>query len=316
MMDGGRSVEAGISAAIVTKNGSSWPAKHRTEFQIVYDEDAQATRKQRNRGVQHLVEKLHVFSEGPLNMDRKKRLNFAGSNLCSWIGPVAVPSWEDPKMWRVEKAAKNTMLGSAKVAVGGSLPADMPERPQFADSREPMSWHPLTDAFCAEILHSFNIRMLVDMSCMDEQWAVTCLRKRVSYIGVVFSDAHQKAINSQVVRRLFKEYQDEQSPLYQVQLAEIIQSQGGENEDEKKGEQKAAKPKAKGKKRAADPAAVAAGTTIVDPKAKNKATKRAATAQEILNRLTNFTDGSKGSAGKSQASGSGQDGETGAAAPQ
>ena len=39
-MDGGRSVESAISAAIVSKNGTSWPAKHRTEFQILYDEDA------------------------------------------------------------------------------------------------------------------------------------------------------------------------------------------------------------------------------------------------------------------------------------
>ena len=291
-MDGGRSVESTISAAIVTKNGTSWPAKRRAEFQILYDEDAQATRKQRSRGVQHLVERLHVLSEGPLNIEKKKRLNYAGSNLCSWIGPVAVPSWEDPKLWRVERSAKNTMLGSGKVAVGGAMPADMPERPQFADSREPMNWHPLAEGFCAEILHSFNIRMLVDMTCMDETWAVTCLRKNVGYVGVVFTDGHQKAISSQVVRRLFKEYQDEQSPLYQVQLAELMQSTGhGETEDAN-ADKKTVKPKMKGKKRAADPAAVTAGTTIVDPKAKSKASKRAASAQEILNRLTGFTQGS------------------------
>eukprot|EP00969_Alexandrium_andersonii_P322523 14250027-Alexandrium_andersonii.AAC.1 len=60
-----------------------------------------------------------VFSAKPLKIEQKARKLFPGTTQGNFIGPVAVPNYED--LWRVHKEDKNKLLGvRGKIAAGGA----------------------------------------------------------------------------------------------------------------------------------------------------------------------------------------------------
>ena len=182
---------------------------------VSYEEEAMAKRRSRNVSMLSLVEGLHVFTRKPLQLQKRSHAHYGGTTLSQIIGPVVAPDWASE--WRLQPANKKKLYSNAGTILAGGKQAADP-KPDFGDPCEPVAWHAMPTPFYQEIVHKFDVRVMLDATASCEHAAVACLRSKAAYIGVVWTDFHRDALLCQIQKRVWEEYQDSASPLYQPAL--------------------------------------------------------------------------------------------------
>ena len=106
-------------------------------------------------------------------------------------------------------------------------------KPVGEDGCEPMCWHSMSHKFYEELIHSFSVRVVLDLTCLDGLFPVASILTKTPYIGVVFSEEHRQAMHSYLVNTVFAEMQSEGSPIYQAGLVEILKPSDDDDGTEK-----------------------------------------------------------------------------------
>lgn len=220
VLDGGRhGNEAQVGTCFVgPKNNTAFPDKHKSLFFVSYEEKSLMARRDVNRGLMNQVEIMSVFSRGPLVIKRTQRKHFEGTTLGNVIGPVAVPRYEDATVWKVEPKVKKEIYGTkGKVLVGGPCPGSAVPKPELQGG-EPATWHGSPMTLYEEILHSFQVSVVIDATMVDDTFALACLKSKTPYIGITFTAEHAQHVRARLMTSLWQEMQREGSELYQVGL--------------------------------------------------------------------------------------------------
>ena len=116
--------------------------------------------------------------------------------------------------WCEEKAVKEAMYGPKGKSFAGG-PMHGTERPGLPDDKEPVHWHSVPPIVIQELIHAWNIRVLLDATASDDSVGLACLRQKCSYIGMTWTAEHSKRLQARLKHALWKEYTKETSPLHQ-----------------------------------------------------------------------------------------------------
>ena len=220
VLDGGRhGNEAQVGACFVAPStNAAFPDKHKSLFFVSYEEKSLMARRDVNRGLMNQVEIMSVFSRGPLTLKRTQRKHFDGTTLGNVIGPVAVPRYEDAAVWKVDPKVRKDICGAkGEVLVGGPCPGSAVPKPELQGG-EPATWHGSPMMLYEEVLHSFQVSVVIDATMLDDTFALACLKSRTPYIGITMTAEHAQHVRARLMTSLWQEMQREGSELYQVGL--------------------------------------------------------------------------------------------------
>ena len=242
-LDGGRSLEQEFFNQLVKPDGNPWDNRTKTAFHIIYDENSVSARKTRVRGMLSLSETMLVYTtDSALQVTKKNRMHYPGTTHGLAIQGVGVPTYSE--MWLLDRSQKVALYGTlGKVLASGSMPgADEVPRPEFGSGAnlEPVAWHSSTVTFYEELLSALNVKAVLDATASDASLAIACLRLKVAYAGVVWTETHRNLLDARILKQLFLEYRTESSPLYQPLLCKLMkeaEQAAKEDKDETKGDE-------------------------------------------------------------------------------
>eukprot|EP00439_Symbiodinium_sp_Y106_P065649 s2757_g10.t1 len=187
----------------------------------------------------------------PVSFKIQNRLNFAGNTRGNVLGPFAKPEWSDSaKVWQVTAASKKDIFGSDNLPLpGGRLPVELDQGDD--DDQEdgaakkkarirpndlvPCFYHECAAPVSAELAHSLRPISIIDLTPGSGHWAYYCIKNRVSYTGIVFTEHHKQALMDKLASRVLCGMVDSNdTKLYDPAFAKDVQQQSGEKSTEDK----------------------------------------------------------------------------------
>ena len=168
--------------------------KHSALFYIAYEWSSLQKRRQRTHSeapVVDTVEYMTVVTEDPLKLPSKNRLmNDTASNKCNFIGPVVTESVDTS--WKLTYYDKKRVLGDARTpsTTNAGGPIKEPVRRLDGDL-ELVAYHGNSYDFYAELVHSFCLSHVVDLTALDDKCALAAIAAKKSYVGVCYTEAPQ-----------------------------------------------------------------------------------------------------------------------------
>ena len=197
---------------------------------LTVDEDSLCNRKSLVRtSVCEQVEVMHIITQkdfSNMGMPHVRRKHFNGSNFGTHLGNMILPSYAT--LWSESCKSKLELYGKYRVAVGGKTEGeDGPGRGVKRKDRttiEPVFWHGRPSLLYDEILHSYRLDAIIDLSCGDGQLALTCARNRTPYFGFALTEKHATLLRDHLIEEILKGMVNEADPMFDPQLASIAQS--------------------------------------------------------------------------------------------
>lgn len=199
---------------------------------VVASEASVANRRSKSRGFANAaqLEGLLIISGGDLfALPTKDRLHYGpGTTLGDVVGPVDLPPWHSA--WRMPIKEKRLMYGERRVATGGSdasrgdihVEDTSPVAPQGCQDTVPFNYFEAPGELYSELLHSLHCKSgVIDLTASSGLFAFECLKRRVPYVGVCFTERHMVALKQHLLRRLRATLLDATSPLHQPDLAMV-----------------------------------------------------------------------------------------------
>ena len=199
------------------------------------------------------LETLHIVSGESLRLAAKDRLHYGGSTRGDCIQGVEASSWEcERETWQLTVAEKKNLFKEHRIAVGGANPAAADEekhqRKRADTEREPVFFHAPPILLCEELLHDYNIAAVLDATAGSGRMAMTCIRRRIPYLGICLSAEHAAMLTKRLEYEVFSSMQVEDDELFCPALAVLLT---GDKPKKTKGKGKAkAKAKADGEAKA------------------------------------------------------------------
>jgi hypothetical protein len=255
------------------------------QYYIMHDQKSLMSRRRATKTCNslHQVELLNVFSRTALDLPRRKRSVYTSvshSNEADIIGPVVFEPWKTS--WTLPFLLKKELFGQNRREVGGQTDAEeLDEHMDDADADEAMDDVPedtlpgvaemsvspgrdsklvRTDAnievvflhswpedFYVEVLHSFCLKAVVDMTAGAGAAALACIKSKRQYLGCCLTDVHQRLLEQHLLMKVFNEMMNEESKLHCLELTKAIAEVAAQSS---KGKKKADDPKAGQKKKA------------------------------------------------------------------
>jgi len=86
----------------------------------------------------------------------------------------------------------------------------------------PVCYHSIPLDLAEDLLHTYNLEGVLDLTRGDGVWAFACVKARKPYLGVEFNETHGKMLSDWLATQIFKRMQVEDDPLYQSGLVEIL----------------------------------------------------------------------------------------------
>jgi hypothetical protein len=191
---------------------------------IIYTEESiQARRRKARSGTAsvHQTEWAHMLSHARVSLPERRRKNYPGSTSGDTIYGVGKP--ELGSEWTVTWKEKKTMYGKKNlIPVGGKTegadPDDPPERKTDATVL-PVAYHGMPAVWYDELIHTFFIKSVVDLTPGDAKFAWQALINRIGYVGIVFTPAHGAAITKRLKDQIMEEMIKPGSCMFNAQYA-------------------------------------------------------------------------------------------------
>ena len=116
-------------------------------------------------------EKILAVTQSPLQHVSRKRRHYTGSNRGNVIGPVALPMFDSPEVWKLMSSIKKQMFGSfgATIPVGGTLPVAPDVMKKYNEHQAalrgskvpvPAFYHAPPVKLCEELEHCYNLEAI------------------------------------------------------------------------------------------------------------------------------------------------------------
>lgn len=223
---------------------------------LMYDEESLKKRVQRVRGIQRQTETMLMLTRKPLSLPEKDRKHFRGSNKGDALGPVHVPDWSSS--WALPFDAKKALYGPNRVAVGGRsdegveegdddeegdedeaddrdlIPPAINQKPEGRKTRDDDSLEPvfyqslLSPTFWSEVIHSYNLRLIIHLTAGDTSCAEACMQARIGYVGITFNDHHLNALTDHLTKHVLSKFSDSGSNYFQADYVAQQQQQAAD----------------------------------------------------------------------------------------
>ena len=58
----------------------------------------------------------------------------------------------------------------------------------------PVTWRPMPDKWYDELTHMFFVKLVIDLTPADANFAWAAIQNRVGYIGITYTDFHRQLI--------------------------------------------------------------------------------------------------------------------------
>ena len=120
-----------------------------------------------------------------------------------------------------------------------------------ANDVEPVFYHSLPIEFDEEMIYSFDIVSIIELAAGQGNAALTAALQKKPYFGITLTDAHTSGLKDWLASRIWRQFLTEGSPVFQSDLAAIMQE-----EEDAAASQTGGSAKAAAKPKAAPPSAV------------------------------------------------------------
>ena len=200
-------------------------------FMLWRDEDSLTQRLQRvGTGIGTYRQHEHMFVVSALMPALKatKLQNYKGSTGGTVIGPIVLPDLS--LLWHCRWLTKKAIFTPANlIAVGGRADPDdemdvepVRAKPRDKDSVEPVFYHALPETFYSELLGSFPLVGVLDLTPGDGSLAMSAYRRGAVYLGLVFSDSHKTELMQHLEKTIWQAMSTDTDPLFEPRLVAAL----------------------------------------------------------------------------------------------
>lgn len=219
---------------------------------LMFDEDSLKKRVQRVKGMQRQTETMLMCTRNTLTFPEKERKHFRGSNKGDALGPINAPDWATS--WALSFERKKVLYGPNRVAVGGKsdegvdegvddeeedelggddatdrdlIPPSVQSASGIRKTRDDESIEPVlyqsmfSPTFYAELIHSYNLKLIIHLTAGDGNCAAACVEAKVGYVGVVFNDDHLNHLTEHLTKVVLGKLGDSASALFQPSFSTV-----------------------------------------------------------------------------------------------
>ena len=191
---------------------------------IIYSEATIANRRKKLRsctGGIRQSESAHMLAHAKISLPERSRKHYPGSTSGDTI--MGVAATEAEMEWTMSWADKKALYGKKNlIAVGGKTkgasPDDVVER-KTDSTQVPVTHHGMPPAWYDELIHTFFVKAIVDLTPLDAKFAWQAVLNRVGYVGIAFTEEHQTMIYARLVEQMKIEMCQTGSKLYNAQYA-------------------------------------------------------------------------------------------------
>ncbi len=266
--------------------GGKKPGFAPCQLGIAHTEASCAKRLKLIRGTVSIrqMETAHILAHAKIRLPERPRKNYEGTSCGDTLTGVVMP---DPaEEWMVTWKEKKDLLGKRNlILVGGK--GEQHGEEQAAERRTdttlvPVCYRPTPEKFYSELLWLFFGKLVIDLSPTDAKFALACLKARVGYVGIAFTETHADLMKQYLYGWMKTAMAEPDSGVYNAAYAAEING-GGPGPEDDMGEG-GAKPKAKAKgkaKAAGKPRAKATGKSKAKAAAKAAAAATDAETEEV-----------------------------------
>ena len=209
--------------------------------------------KKRNRSTTLSVKQMecaHVLSAGRICLPVKNRKHYKGTNCGDTLSDVAIPPIGN--VWQLSWKDKKLLYGKKHlIAVGGKTAGtagDQNAVKRTDTTMEPVCFHPMPVEFYETVVDDFHVKRVFDLVVCDAVFAYVCLCKRLGYIGICFTNDHEKLVMDHLLKRLKVDMSDFQHPLYNPTYAAAVGAKDPASASSQPKAKSKSKAKAKAKK--------------------------------------------------------------------
>lgn len=134
-----------------------------------------------------------------------KRHFFKGTNSGNKIGDVELAPLD--KAWHLTISQKLALYSEYRVEVGGKTKGAGENELQkgkrkAAVEKEPAFWHARPEKLYRELIHSYQLKAVIDLSPGDGCLARVCTSLRIPYAGFTLSDVHTDLLKNYMMQEL------------------------------------------------------------------------------------------------------------------
>jgi hypothetical protein len=140
------------------------------------------------------------------------RIHYRGTSASDSSGHVELGKQGDEETWVLTWAQKKSLYGArGLIAAGGrgdviddevddddQTAAEPPQR-RTDDTEELAFYHALPCKFWEEVVHDYQLGAILDVAAGDGGLALTAVRRRLPYTGVVFTTRHRELIKARLL---------------------------------------------------------------------------------------------------------------------
>jgi len=213
-------------------------AFRKKQYNLHYNEASLVARQRAVRGSKTLnvIETLHQFSKGPLQLPPIKRTHHEGTNAANAINNIVIEPIDD--VWQLPFGMKKKMYGKARVPVGGKSKKgddsstasddggiDEVTVKRNDDVLEPAFFRGMPYKLCVEMIKSWNLTGIIHTSAGDMEMAVAAVEAGVIYTGICLTELHVELGYARLEERVWELMQTEGNRIYSPQLAVALKSE-------------------------------------------------------------------------------------------
>ena len=191
-------------------------------LQAMYDENSLRSRKARPqmRSTIKQLEPIVLVSEDVMNVGEGSRKCFPGTVHGEIIGPIVVPE----SQWTLAFQEKKELFGASRYggdrpAAGGGL-----QQKRELGSQEPVFYHSTSPKLYETIIEDYKVKKgILHLTPGDGEFAMMAYRKRVPYVGLVFTPMHKDKLFERLVRAVLNEMKTQGSQDYDAAFAAALE---------------------------------------------------------------------------------------------
>ena len=150
--------------------------------------------------------------------------------------------------WSITWKQKKDLLGKKRnlIVIGGK--SEQHGEQQAAERRTdttlvPVCYRPMPEKFYSELLWLFFGKLVIDLSPLDAKFALACLKARVGYVGIAFTETHAELMKQYLYTWMKTAMTEPDSGVYNAAYAAEMNGEPALTEDGEGG----VKPKGKAK---------------------------------------------------------------------